>query len=106
MNAMELKLQRELLKYAVQRSIFNRDGSVADVRRSVLVQVSNEDGDPAKGATQLFAGADFDANVAPLFDQLTPGAIVEVWDGRRKGDAMHYLVTATPAVSPDQTSLF
>lgn len=106
MNALELKLQRDLLEYAVQRAIFNRDGSIADVRRSVLVQVSNEDGDPAKEAMSVMSGADFDANVAPLFDKMTPGAIVEVWDGRAKGDRMHYLVTTRPAVSADQPSLF
>ena len=42
---LERTLNRNLLKYAVQRQMFNSDGSVADVRRSVLVEVFVPSGD-------------------------------------------------------------
>jgi len=105
---LELTAQRELLKYAVMRSIFNRDGSIADIRRSVLVQISFTDA--PGGAMELMSGDDFDSNFAPKLPQMHEAAVVEVWDGRilnsrrKTASPGHYLITGRPAT--DQPALF
>lgn len=74
-------LNRNLLKYAVQRAIFNSDGSIADVRKSVLVEVTIEGG---KHVMELMTGSQYDAylSFAKTIGSLPAGSIIEVWDGR------------------------
>jgi hypothetical protein len=81
MSDLERTLNRNLLKYTVQRAVFNSDGSVADVRKSVLVEVSIAGG---KHAVELMAGAKFDQmpNLAETAAVLPVGSTIEVWDGR------------------------
>ncbi len=83
---MERTLNRNLLKYAVQRAIFNSDGSVADVRKSVLVEVflPNGVGGRDTHAMTLFSSADFDRlpDLAETVRNLPEGSVIEVWDGR------------------------
>lgn len=85
MDAIEAKVNRELIKYAVQRAIFcPYTGQVLDMRRAVLVQV--------KGGGSFIMTADWwDAQKANVLlgieDAKNAGAIpadtqVEVLDGR------------------------
>lgn len=78
---MERTLNRNLLKYAVQRQMFNSDGSIADVRKSVLVEVSIAGG---PHAVELMSGAKFDRlpSLAETVAHLPTGSVIEVWDGR------------------------
>jgi hypothetical protein len=80
-STMERTLHRGVLKYAVQRAIFNSDGTVADVRRSVLVEVDIAGG---AHAMTLFSAAEYDAlpSLADTSAALPVGSIIEVWDGR------------------------
>jgi hypothetical protein len=112
-------LNRNLFKYAVQRSIFNSDGSVADVRRSVLVEVFVPSGDASvadKHGMTLYSGTEFDLlpSLSDTVALLPVGSVIEVWDGRylfgsaRSHDGyLRYASEQTaPAVSVDQPSLF
>lgn len=76
------KMNREVLKYAVMRKMFNDCcGSIADVRRSILIEV----GVPEKGSGfKLYCGecvGDVGAAVERIYE-LLPTAKVEVYDGR------------------------
>lgn len=82
MSNLQRNMHRSLLKSVVQRQIFNSDGTVADVRRSVLVEVRIAGG---KHAVQLMSSATYDG-FPPLADtvsHLPSGSTIEVWDGRR-----------------------
>lgn len=82
---------RAILKSAVQVKIFNEDGSIADVRRSVLIEVlipatTSRDG-ISKGevhAMSLYSGAFFDSlpDLRTTVANLPDGSVLEVWDGR------------------------
>lgn len=74
-------LNRSLLKAAVQRHLFNSDGTIADVRKSVLVEVAIVGG---KHVVELMSGRRFDAlpSLAETVEHLPAGSTVEVWDGR------------------------
>jgi hypothetical protein len=80
-STMERTLNRNLLKYAVQRAMFNSDGSIADVRKSVLVEVHIVGG---ADAMELMSGSKFDSlpSLAETIDALPAGSTIEVWDGR------------------------
>lgn len=104
---MERTLHRNLLKYAVQRQMFHADGTVADVRKSVLIEVT----DPVTGGSSMALLA------AVTFDNLDldfpDGFVIEVWDGRelfggRKGPGYRKLVAGPEPVTvdPDQEVLF
>ena len=108
---LEKTLHKNLLKYAVQRAITNADGSVADVRRSVLVELSPPDG--GKSTMTLVSAAAFDAMDLDGFQAEWPeGWVLEVWDGRelfggRQGPGYRRLAAGpvAPAVDPNQGTL-
>jgi hypothetical protein len=115
MSDMTRILNKNLLKYAVQRSIFNSDGTVADVRRSVLVEVFVPSGDASvadKHGMTLYSGKDFDMlpSLADTVAALPVGSVIEVWDGRylfgsgRSHDGyLRYANETVPATSTDAT---
>lgn len=82
---------RAILKSAVMTKIFNSDGTVADIRRSVLVEVLipatvSRDG-ISKGevhAMSLYSGSAFDSmpDLRATVANLPEGTVLEVWDGR------------------------
>lgn len=74
-------LNRQLLRYAVQTAIYNEDGSIADIRRSVLITLNTGE----KTVTSLIKGEVYDRTTrAQLEDALyhTPTWSAEVLDGR------------------------
>jgi hypothetical protein len=82
---------RAILKNAVQVKIFNEDGSIADVRRSVLVEVLIPATASLTGisegevhAMSLYSSAAFDAlpDLRAAVVNLPEGSVIEVWDGR------------------------
>jgi hypothetical protein len=94
MNAttdMSRTANRAILKNAVMTKMFNEDGSIADVRRSVLVEVLipatvSRDG-ISKGevhAMSLYSGLAFDSmpDLRATVANLPDGTVLEVWDGR------------------------
>lgn len=80
MSPLETKMHKELFKAIVMRQIFDSDGNIADVRRSVLVTVTIN----GKVTSELMSSDKFYAlpNLAETADQLPAGSTIEVWDGR------------------------
>lgn len=109
MDPMHRTLHRNLLKYSVQRQMFNSDGSIADVRKSVLVEVVIE----GKRTVELMSGSKFDTlpSLSETIELLPEGSVIEVWDGRflfGSGKSQSgYLKLETSPTAPVQTeSLF
>lgn len=106
MNDMHRTLNRNLLKYAVQRQMFNSDGTIADVRKSVLVEVTIAGG---QHVVELMSGPKFDAmpSLSDTVAHLPAGSVIEVWDGRylfgtgKSHDG--YLRFETPAIVACET---
>jgi hypothetical protein len=82
---------RAILRSAVMHKMFNEDGSVADVRRSVLVEVKIPATTSLTGiskgevhAMSLYSGAVFDSmpDLRATIANLPDGSVLEVWDGR------------------------
>jgi hypothetical protein len=90
-RALSLQASRTILKTAVMRAVFNTDGSVADIRRSVLVEVlipaTTSLAGISKGevhAMSLYSSLDFDSlpDLRATVANLPDGSVLEVWDGR------------------------
>lgn len=82
---------KTILKSAVQTKMFNEDGSIADVRRSVLLEVlipaTTSLTGISKGevhAMSLYSGSVFDSmpDLRATVANLPHGTVLEVWDGR------------------------
>lgn len=109
----ELSANRAILKSACMRQIFNSDGSISDVRRSVLVFVEIN----GKRTGELMSADKFDSlpNLVATSSALPHGSVIEVWDGRllnsrkKNADQGYYkLETVDPStiVPTQEESLF
>lgn len=104
---MELTLNRNLLKYAVQRAIFNRDGGVADIRRSALITIEGH-------GAEVVSGEMLDQMAPRLTELASRGYVVEVLDGRalnsrsaaKQAKGAYTVQPVPPAADPNQEALF
>lgn len=78
MTTLETTTNRAVLKYACQRAIFNHDGSISDIRRSVLVTISH----PEHGTTsKLLSSAEHAEAWGRLVTLVDLGYTLEVYSG-------------------------
>lgn len=75
------QMNRSILKDIVSYAIFDSDGNIADVRRSILVEVTIVGG---KHVTEVMSARKFDSlpSLADTVGSLPIGSTIEVWDGR------------------------